>query len=138
MIFLPSSIGGASFSAKSIKVIRLIKYGCANRPFFHISVMERHKEPTEQVIEQIGNYDPLPNQDNEKLVAINFQRLEYWLSQGAKVTLPVQNLLGLSGYFPIHYNTYRTAWNNRNKIEKHLIDLRAKVNEIQKSQDVSN
>ncbi|XP_047539519.1 uncharacterized protein LOC125072843 isoform X1 [Vanessa atalanta] len=65
------------------------------------------------VIEQLGSYDPMPNMDNEKLVALNLERIKYWLGHGAHVTPPVAELLGLAGFFPIHPRSYMTAWRNR-------------------------
>lgn len=40
MSVLFPATGSGQFSATSIKVIRLVRYGCANRPFFHIVVAE--------------------------------------------------------------------------------------------------
>ena len=79
-------------------VIGLAKYGCANRPFYHIAIMKRKvvaKRPVdERVIEQIGSFDPLPNKHNEKMVAINYERLRYWMAQNASPSLRVAELLG--------------------------------------------
>ncbi|XP_017884992.1 probable 28S ribosomal protein S16, mitochondrial [Ceratina calcarata] len=95
------------------KSIRFARYGCANRPFYHIVVMDlklnQHKPP----IEQLGTYDPLPNKYNEKLISLNLERLQYWLGQKPAISKPVANLLGLAGFFPIHPQTYMTAWRNR-------------------------
>jgi len=78
--------------------IGLARYGCANRPFYHICVMNRKVIPKrkvdERVIEQIGSFDPLPNKHNEKMVAVNFERLRYWMSQDAKPSVAVSRLLG--------------------------------------------
>ncbi|XP_047114842.1 probable 28S ribosomal protein S16, mitochondrial [Schistocerca piceifrons] len=111
MVF-PAS-GGAKFLADSAKVIRFARQGCTNRPFFHIVVMERHREQYDPVIEQVGSYDPMPNQLNEKLVSLNFERIKYWIGNGADVSTPVAELLGLAGFYPIHPRTYMTAWRNR-------------------------
>ncbi|XP_049828715.1 probable 28S ribosomal protein S16, mitochondrial [Schistocerca gregaria] len=111
MVF-PAS-GGAKFFADSAKVIRFARQGCTNRPFFHIVVMERHREQYDPVIEQVGSYDPMPNQLNEKLVSLNFERIKYWIGNGADVSTPVAELLGLAGFYPIHPRTYMTAWRNR-------------------------
>ncbi|XP_049785697.1 probable 28S ribosomal protein S16, mitochondrial [Schistocerca cancellata] len=111
MVF-PAS-GGAKFLADSAKVIRFARQGCTNRPFFHIVVMERHREQYDPVIEQVGSYDPMPNQLNEKLVSLNFERIKYWIGTGADVSTPVAELLGLAGFYPIHPRTYMTAWRNR-------------------------
>lgn len=41
------------------------------------------------MIEQVGSFDAMPNNKNEKLVALNFKRIQYWLSQGAGLSDPV-------------------------------------------------
>lgn len=46
------------------------------------------------VIEQVGTYDPLPNEKNEKLVTFNFERVRHWIGSGAHVSTPVAELLG--------------------------------------------
>ena len=65
------------------------------------------------VIEQVGSYDPLPNENNEKLVAFNYERVQHWLAAGATLSQPVAQLLGLSGFLPIHPITVIDAWRNR-------------------------
>ncbi|XP_064608871.1 small ribosomal subunit protein bS16m-like [Liolophura sinensis] len=85
--------------------IRLALYGCANRPFYHIVAIPHRRSRNGRVLEQIGSFDPLPNLDNEKLVAINFERLRYWLASGAEPSLPMQILLGLAGFYPLHPRT---------------------------------
>ncbi|XP_061705414.1 small ribosomal subunit protein bS16m [Cydia pomonella] len=110
---LPPASGTGRYFAKAAKSIRLVRHGCTNRPFFHISVTHRKRTTTQPVIEQLGSFDPMPNVFNEKLVALNLERLKYWLGKGAHVTPPVAELLGLSGFFPIHPRSYMTAWRNR-------------------------
>ncbi|XP_023212444.1 probable 28S ribosomal protein S16, mitochondrial [Centruroides sculpturatus] len=92
--------------------IKLIREGCANRPFYLIAVTPQIRN-SEEIKEQIGTYDPLPNERNEKLCAINLERLYYWIGQGAKISTPLRELLGLGGFLPIHPRTYMTAWRNR-------------------------
>lgn len=36
----------------------------------------------------------MPNERGEKLVALNIERISYWLSEGAQYTKPVQFILG--------------------------------------------
>ncbi|XP_026491988.2 small ribosomal subunit protein bS16m [Vanessa tameamea] len=110
---LPPASGTGRYFAKAAKSIRLLRHGCTNRPFFHISVTQRRRPNSLPVIEQLGSYDPMPNMDNEKLVALNLERIKYWLGHGAHVTPPVAELLGLAGFFPIHPRSYMTAWRNR-------------------------
>ncbi|XP_035454812.2 probable 28S ribosomal protein S16, mitochondrial [Spodoptera frugiperda] len=120
---LPPASGTGRYFARAAKSIRLIRQGCTNRPFFHISVTHRRRLNSQPVIEQLGSYDPMPNINNEKLVALNLERIKYWLGQGAHVTNPVAELLGLSGFFPIHPRSYMTAWRNRRTERENLAKL---------------
>ena len=96
--------------------LRLAYYGCTNRPFFHMVATKRRKARNRGYFEQVGTYDPLPNTRNEKLVALNMDRVKYWLAQGAGTSTPVACLLGLAGIFPIHDKTIREAAANRAKL----------------------
>ncbi|XP_029052741.1 probable 28S ribosomal protein S16, mitochondrial [Osmia bicornis bicornis] len=107
-----SGTGIVNIFAKSI---RFVRYGCANRPFYHIVVMDTKQQQHKPPIEQLGTYDPLPNKYNEKIVALNFERLQYWLGKGADISKPVAAILGIAGYLPIHPKTYLRAWRNRRK-----------------------
>uniref|UniRef100_A0A2H1VKV8 Small ribosomal subunit protein bS16m n=1 Tax=Spodoptera frugiperda TaxID=7108 RepID=A0A2H1VKV8_SPOFR len=120
---LPPASGTGRYFARAAKSIRLIRQGCTNRPFFHISVTHRRRLNSQPVIEQLGSYDPMPNINNEKLVALNLERIKYWLGQGAHVTNPVAELLGLSGFFPIHPRSYMTAWRNRRTERENLAKI---------------
>lgn len=48
----------------------------------------------DQVIEQVGSIDPMANERNEKLVALNLERIRYWLGEGAEVSKPAADILG--------------------------------------------
>ncbi|XP_068624218.1 small ribosomal subunit protein bS16m isoform X2 [Battus philenor] len=85
-----------------------------------IKELKRRRLNSQPVIEQLGSYDPMANFNNEKLVALNLERIKFWLGQGAHVTTPVAELLGLSGFFPIHPRSYMTAWRNRRKEREDL------------------
>nr|CAI5869246.1 unnamed protein product [Callosobruchus analis] len=106
---LPPASGTGAFVRTSEKVIRLLRQGCTNRPFFHI----RRKNKYRPVIEQVGTFDPLPNEHNEKLTSLNYERIRHWIGNGAHVSKPVEQLLGLAGFFPIHPTSYMNAWRNR-------------------------
>ncbi|OQV18051.1 putative 28S ribosomal protein S16, mitochondrial [Hypsibius exemplaris] len=98
-------------------IIRSVLVGCTNRPFYLLRVQPRHKDPWDEAatLEQVGTYDPMPNAANEKLVALNLDRIKYWLGTGAKVTRQVEQLLGLCGFFPVHPMSYIEASRNRKK-----------------------
>uniref|UniRef100_A0A1B0CI82 Small ribosomal subunit protein bS16m n=1 Tax=Lutzomyia longipalpis TaxID=7200 RepID=A0A1B0CI82_LUTLO len=120
MSFSPMHLasGTGKFFQRSAKTIRLARYGCANRPFFHIVVMERRKNQHQPPIEQVGTYDPIPNQFNQQLISLNVERIRHWIGSGAHVSEPVAELLGLSGLTPIHPRSYITAWRNRKALEE--------------------
>ncbi|KAM0724627.1 Small ribosomal subunit protein bS16m [Formica fusca] len=100
------------------KAIRLVRYGCTNRPFYHIIIIDVKRQQKKPPIEQVGTYDPIPNVHNEKLVSLNLERIQYWFAKGAQVTKPVADLLGLAGFLPVHPRTYMRAWRNRKILQE--------------------
>ncbi|KAF2904045.1 hypothetical protein ILUMI_02142 [Ignelater luminosus] len=113
----PSS-GTGQFAANSAKIIRFVRKGCTNRPFFHIVVAERRIEQQGPAIEQLGTFDPMPNEQDEKLVSLNFERIRYWIGNGADTSKSVRRLLGLAGFYPVHPTSYITASKNRRTEEE--------------------
>ncbi|XP_077989392.1 small ribosomal subunit protein bS16m-like [Glandiceps talaboti] len=109
--------------------IRLAYHGCTNRPFFHIVVMRHILPRNYPPVEQIGTYDPMPNNHNEKLVAVNFERLKYWMAEGAYLTKPVAQLLGLSGFLPVNPMSYVTARRHRMEAERKAAEAAAATTE---------
>ncbi|XP_044301482.1 28S ribosomal protein S16, mitochondrial isoform X1 [Varanus komodoensis] len=96
-------------------VIRLALGGCANRPYYRI-VAAHNKRPRDgKYLDQIGCYDPLPNNHGEKIVGLNIERLKFWLANGVLLTKPVEKLLGLAGFFPLHPMTITNAERERKK-----------------------
>jgi small subunit ribosomal protein S16 len=62
--------------------IRLKRMGRKNRPFYRIAIMDAREERDGKTIEEVGWYDPLAN--DEKREFVKKDRIEYWLSVGAK------------------------------------------------------
>jgi len=112
----PASGGAALGRGKT--AIRLAYHGCTNRPFFHIVVNNVYRDRNSRPIEQLGTYDPLPNADNQKLVSVNLDRVQFWIGRGSIISRPVSELLGLMGFLPLHPRTYQLAWRNREKAAK--------------------
>lgn len=46
-------------------------------------------------------------------MAMNVERIRYWLGKGAHLSRPAAELFGISGLLPIHPRTYMIAWRNR-------------------------
>lgn len=112
-----SASGGAAIREGAKLVIRFSRKGCTNRPFYHIQVSDKYWEPSDQCIEQVGTYDPMPNERNEKLASLNFERIRYWMGQGASLSHEAKVLLGLAGFMPIHPSSYIHAWQKRRAAE---------------------
>lgn len=65
--------------------IRLKRMGRKNRPFYRIGIFDVHEERDGEAIEEVGHYDPL-EKDESKREVLKKERIEYWLSVGAKPT----------------------------------------------------
>jgi len=66
--------------------IRLARGGRKNVPFYRI-VVTNHTSPRDsKFLEKLGTYNPLADDNNEKKIVINKERVEHWLSVGAKPT----------------------------------------------------
>ncbi len=70
--------------------IRMRRLGAKKRPFFRVVVTERRRPRDGRVIEVLGHYDPV--QEQEKL-NLNRKRLEHWLSKGARPSDTLRTLL---------------------------------------------
>lgn len=62
---------------------------------YSLFYFQAKKDKHAPVIEQLGTYDPLPNEYNEKLVALNYERIRYWIGNGAVTSKPVEQLFGI-------------------------------------------
>ncbi|KFD46846.1 hypothetical protein M514_12292, partial [Trichuris suis] len=106
--------------------LTLARIGCRNRPFYLIVVSNiRRRRWLGDIVEQVGSFDPLPNKFNEKLVAIDFDRVRYWLAQDIHISKAVLELLGLSGLLPVHPATFLRARRNKSHplLKPHLISM---------------
>jgi len=70
-------------------VIRLFRVGKKNQPFFKVVVTNKRNPPRGgRFIEEVGFYNPLTKEKSLKE-----ERVQYWLSKGAKPSATVHNLL---------------------------------------------
>ncbi|XP_038629253.1 28S ribosomal protein S16, mitochondrial [Scyliorhinus canicula] len=100
MVHLSSNL--LKYYHRGFVCIRMALGGCTNRPFYKVVAAHNKRARDSKYLEQLGTYDPMPNIFNEKLVSLNFERIKYWLACGAHMTKPVEKILGLSGFFPLH------------------------------------
>lgn len=76
--------------------IRLKRMGRRNRPHFRICAFDSREERDGKSIEQLGTYDPMEKEDSKKVV-LKRERIEYWISVGAKPTETVGSILKKNG-----------------------------------------
>lgn len=77
--------------------LRLARGGRKNRPHYSIVVTDSRNPRDGRFIEKVGTYDPLLKKDDENRVRLVQERIQYWLSQGAKPTDRVAIFLGKAG-----------------------------------------
>ena len=62
--------------------IRMSRQGRRHRPFFRINVIDTHSPRDGRIIEKLGHYDPL-EENKEKELVLDLERVQYWLNKGA-------------------------------------------------------
>ncbi len=73
--------------------IRLKRIGRKHRPYYRLVVSDSRNRPGGQNVDEVGVYDPLPNPSEVK---VNLERVDYWLSRGAKPSTSVAKLIAIS------------------------------------------
>ena len=74
--------------------IRLTRAGAKKRPFYHIIVTDSRNKRDGRYIERLGFYNPIAT-DKEEELKLDRERLDYWLSQGARASERVAKLIQL-------------------------------------------
>ena len=72
--------------------IRLARSGAKKRPFYHIVVADSRRSRDGRFIERVGFYNPIAT-GKEIRLQIDNERMNYWLSQGAKASERVAGLV---------------------------------------------
>ena len=73
-------------------IIRMSRGGAKKRPFYRIVVTDSRKARDGRPIEYIGFFNPLAKKNEEK-VRLNLERVDYWLSTGARASDRVRFLV---------------------------------------------
>lgn len=68
--------------------IRLQRIGKRGQAYFKVVVTEHTRKPKGKYLELLGSYDPHKNEMN-----VDAKKVKHWLSQGAKMSPTVNNLL---------------------------------------------
>lgn len=72
--------------------IRLSRGGAKKRPFYHLTVADKRNARDGRFIERVGFYNPVARGQEERL-RVDLERVEYWKSQGARISDRVAKLL---------------------------------------------
>ena len=76
--------------------IRLKRVGRCHHPSYRLAAMDSRRARDSRVIEELGSYQPVEPKD-ENQITLKRERIEYWLSVGAKPTDTVRRLLVKQG-----------------------------------------
>ena len=76
--------------------IRLKRVGRRHRPSYRVAVMDSRRARDSNVIEELGHYDPIGASEGQETV-LKRDRIEYWLSVGARPSETVRRLLAKQG-----------------------------------------
>lgn len=72
--------------------IRLTRGGAKKRPFYHVVAADARMPRDGRYIERLGFYNPVAV-DGVEAVRLNVERIDYWRSQGAKMSDRVAKLV---------------------------------------------
>ncbi len=72
--------------------IRLARAGAKKRPFYHIVVADSRNPRDGRYIERLGFFNPIAV-GGEVPLKVDLARVEYWISQGAKPSERVAQLV---------------------------------------------
>ncbi len=70
--------------------IRMTRVGSKKKPFFRVEVAEGRSAVQSDLVENLGTYNP---RSKPAAVALNKERIQHWLSKGAKPSDSVRTLL---------------------------------------------
>jgi small subunit ribosomal protein S16 len=76
--------------------IRLARHGAKKRPFYRIVAADSESPRDGKFLEKLGTYNPLRNPAE---IALNRERIQYWLEQGAATSDTVRNLFKAQGVY---------------------------------------
>jgi small subunit ribosomal protein S16 len=86
------------------------RLGRKNRPYYRICATDIRSPRDGRVIEEIGTYDPLVGETDARAM-LNAERIEYWLSVGAKPSARVGVLIRKYGKDGSHLDAQQQALN---------------------------
>ena len=80
--------------------LRLQRWGRIHKPFYRIVACDRKAPRDGKFLDRLGTYNPLPDQDGNKHVTLNVERIYHWLALGARPTETVGRILSRAALIP--------------------------------------
>ena len=71
-------------------VLRLKRMGGKKKPFYRIVAVNKSDKRDGRVLDELGNYDPKKKGTG---TSVNKERIEHWLSYGAKPSETVKSII---------------------------------------------
>ena len=71
-------------------MIRLARLGARKQPYYRVVVIEKDRARNGRSIEVVGTYNP---RTNPATVALEHERIQYWVSKGAQMSDRVAKLV---------------------------------------------
>jgi small subunit ribosomal protein S16 len=72
--------------------IRLTRRGGKKQPFYHLVVIDSRRRQGGTILEQIGYFNPIAT-GKERRLEVKLDRVDYWVSKGAKPSERVAELV---------------------------------------------
>ncbi|NDV62772.1 30S ribosomal protein S16 [Puniceicoccales bacterium CK1056] len=72
--------------------IRMQRGGATHNPHYRVVVTDSRSPRDGRFVEKVGTYDP-KNKDASKHINLNLERIDYWVSVGAKPSDTVRSLI---------------------------------------------
>ncbi len=72
-------------------MIRLARVGARKQPYYRVVVIEKERARDGRSLEIVGTYNP---RTNPASVDLKRERIQHWLSKGAKMSETVARLVG--------------------------------------------
>ena len=73
-------------------MIRLARIGARKQPYYRVVVIEKERARNGRPVEVVGTYNP---RTTPASLELKRERIEYWVSKGAKCSDRVQKLVAL-------------------------------------------
>ena len=81
--------------------MRLSMGGTKKRPVYKIVVADSRFPRDGRFIEKLGFFNPLLSKEKKERMALDTERVKYWLDQGAQPTIRVARILGENEIIPM-------------------------------------